>query len=285
MNTTRCSSVPDETGITGRVEVEFCRRGERTIVERQQFLGLLRMSRPVYRREGTCPEVQLIHLGPGAMDGDDYEQRLTLGSGAMAVVGFQSYAKVLPGAVGATQRTSITLGSESYLTMRPNVVIPYSHCTYTSVTDIYAEDGARAIVADVLTAESTQAAELDCNLVSLTTRLFRPDGFVLRDCIQVGRHSLSRGHIWSSEFPVLGNVILVGAGRHVENALHQVVESIDPAKAQVGVSYLVGAGVVIRIMAGRVQFVEQVIERVSHILEADAQRQRFEVEQAGVVSE
>ncbi len=259
--------------------VEFCRRGERTIVERQQFLGLLRTSRPVYRCEGTCPEVQLIHLGPGVIDGDDYEQRLTLGSGAMAVVGFQSYAKLLPGAVGATQRTIITLGSESYLTMRPNVVIPYSHCTYTSVTDMYVEDGARAIVADVLTAESSQGAtNLDCNLVSLTTRLFRADGFVLRDCIQIGRHSLSRGHIWSSEFPVLGNVILVGVGRRMENALHQVVESIDPAKAQVGVSYLTGAGVVIRIMAGRVQFVEQVIERASHLLEADVQRRRFEVE-------
>ncbi|GMA62755.1 urease accessory protein UreD [Alicyclobacillus fastidiosus] len=251
--------------ITGRIDLEFRDERGRTVVERQQFSGLLRASRPVYRGAGNCPEIQLVHLGPGCMDRDSYEQRLVLGKGTSAVVGFQSYAKLLPGAVGATQRTTVMLEPGSRLTMKPNVVIPYPNCTYASTTSVHVSEGAQVTMSDILVhGQDTPPDALACNQVSLTTLAFRDAQLVLRDCLQVGLQSLGRGRVWAKGWPVLGSVYILGdVSRPLEQGLRQVIESFVEMDIQVGLSQIEHAGFVMRILGGRVQLVEHVIERIS----------------------
>lgn len=265
----RSLSMPDV--ITGTVNLTFRQEAGVTLVEGQQSTGLLRASRPIYRGARRCPEIQLIHLGPGSMNGDGYAQRITLHEQAEAIVGFQSYNKVLPGMAGSSQRTDITLGASSRLTLKPNVVLPYPDAVYTAQTDVQLGPGAIASIAEILVGGQTpDIASLAFGKLSSTLRVFRGDKLILRDAIQIGRQSLGRGRIWADGFSVLGSVYLIGDfPEQLEQNLREHCGALQSAEVRVGVSYLAEAGFVLRILGTRIQLVERVIERAYGVIDPD----------------
>lgn len=194
-------------------------------------------------------------------------QQLVVGEEARAVVGYQSYSKVLPGATGSTMHTMIKLGERSQLLLKPNVVIPFKDARYAATTQVHLASGASAAMSDILISrQDTQTDGLACTHVALTLHVYRDTKMIMRDCLQVGLQSLGRGRIWSKEFPVMGSYYLLGdVSRQLEQALLESANSISSTEVRVGVSFFENAGFVIRILAKRVQLAEQVIEAVTKL--------------------
>lgn len=246
------------------MDISFLQHYGITIVDQQKSTGLLRVSRPVYRGNRESPEIQLIHLGPGCMNGDTYEQHLAVGESACAVLGYQSYAKVLPGTTGSTLKTTVALGTNSRLTMKPNVVLPYKDSKYASTTQVHLAEGARIMMSDILVnGQDAQRERLAFAQVSLALLVYRDSTLVLRDCLQVGAESLGQGRIWAKGFPVLGSLYLLGdVSRQLEQTLCQIGNEASATDVRVGVTYRENAGFIMRILGKRVQVVERIIEQV-----------------------
>lgn len=253
---------------TGTLDLDFQARNGMTRLVHQRFSGLLRASRPVYRRSRIAPEVQIIHLGPGNMNGDIYQQRIQLGPDAVASIGYQSFSRVLPGLYGSSQTTTISLQSGSLLRMGSNVVSPFSQSKYVSTTDIYLAASAAAFIPEILlTRQEKEVASLDILRLKSTLRVFQRDRLVLRDCLDVGRESLTGARAWTRGYPVLGNLYMLGIPEASEPLFQQICAEARRPILRAGVSVIEGTGLVMRMLGSRVQDIQDMMNRAAEVYE------------------
>lgn len=251
-------------GTTGRLELHFVNQMGRTVMDKQQSAGLLRASRPVYHRGETRPEVQIVHLGPGTMSGDRYEQRFILHEGSKVDLRYQSYTKILPGTEGSTQQTWIYLAPQSVLCMKTNMLIPYTDSVFSSYTDIHLSDSARVIIPEVILGNLT-SKEKQPDFLNLTSvlRVYAGEQLILRDRLDIGKQSLTGGRAWARQYPVLGSLYILGAfSSGLEGDLHEICRKAMQKDVQVGVSQVTGVGYVLRILGQRIQCVQAIFETV-----------------------
>jgi urease accessory protein len=253
------------------LDIFFLAKNGVSRLEHHRFSGLLRASRPVYRRTAYCPEVQMIHLGPGCMDGDRYEQQIYVGESAEADVAYQSFTRVMPGGAGSTHALNIHLKSHSTLRMGPNIVIPFAQSKYISHVDVHFGNGARAFIPEILlTRQNSLEETLDFIRFQSTFRVFRSGEVVMRDCIDVGLESLTCGRGWSTRFVALGSVYLLGLPDGEEPRLQRLCREVTGPGLRAGVSAIDGVGIAMRVVGSTVQDVQRVIDKARYCFETFA---------------
>ncbi|WP_217994676.1 urease accessory protein UreD [Alicyclobacillus kakegawensis] len=136
---------------TGRLRMELAERRGRTEIQSLVEEGALRLSRPVYG-VGPDPQLYLIHVGGGCVEGDVYELTVVCHTGSRAVLTTQSATKVYKSPVRpVTQSLAIELAPGGCLDFRPDVIIPYEDARYHQRTHVRMSSSARLLYSEILT--------------------------------------------------------------------------------------------------------------------------------------
>ncbi|WP_067927473.1 urease accessory protein UreD [Alicyclobacillus shizuokensis] len=137
--------------LTGRLWIELAERRGRTEIESLVEEGEFRLSRPVYG-VGPDPQLYLIHVGGGCVEGDAYELTVVCESGSRAVLTTQSATKVYKSPVRpVTQSLAIELAPGGCLDFRPDVIIPYENARYHQRTHVRMSSSSRLLYSEILT--------------------------------------------------------------------------------------------------------------------------------------
>lgn len=254
--------------LDGSIEIEFGLEGDRTVVAMQRCHGLLTCSRAMYIADSWRPELKLVHLGPGVMAGDRYEQRLKLTEGTKADIGYQSFSKILPGAQLSCVHTTITLEPNTSLKMRPNVILPYQGTNHKATTDIYVQGNAQAIWTEIcMLPPNTEGNLLSLQQFSTIFRIYREGKLAVRDSLKLGHETLTCGRKWDVQYPVVGTMYVIGNVRNIEVMRKKwwgICEESRSSTLQIGMTTTDGSGVIVRMLADRVQTVEAFSQRIQN---------------------
>ncbi len=108
----------------------FQQVGGRTALVDSSSQGALRVIRP-FLVDSTAV-VQIMHVGPGALAGDEYELDITVGPECRVVVTHQSATRIHPMPPGqfARQDIRLTVGERGRLDYLPGLNIPFSGASF-----------------------------------------------------------------------------------------------------------------------------------------------------------
>lgn len=92
--------------------------------------------------------VQLMHVGPGVMGGDQLSVEVVVESGAQALVVAQSAAKIHAMHPGerAQQRVTLRVARGASLEFHPGLTIPFAHSDFCQHIEVELEPGARFLM-------------------------------------------------------------------------------------------------------------------------------------------
>ncbi len=156
-----------------RGELRLTIRSEqgRTRVAGAYCAGPLKVIRPFELPEGRVV-LQVLHVGPGLLGGDELEVQVHVGPGAKAVLVSQSATKVLrtDRGDGARQRVVLTVQDGAELEYYPGLVIPFAGASYRQVLDVRLEGAARVGMLEVVALGRTARGEASA-FRSLSSRL------------------------------------------------------------------------------------------------------------------
>jgi len=125
-------------------------RGGETYVVRASAGGPLKVLRPFLLPDGRAV-VQVVHVGPGLLGGDELRVSVCVEAGAGAVVVSQSATKVLGMRLGqrACHRVTLLVHEGGALEYYPGLVIPFAGAELLQDQEVLVEGGGRVGVLDL----------------------------------------------------------------------------------------------------------------------------------------
>lgn len=140
-------------GKRGLMDLEFERRGERTVRSRYSYHPPLQMFQPIYLdpHRPDMPFAMLLQNGGGMLQGDRYRIDIHCKPGAAAHITTQSHGKLYKCEENfVTQFVGITAEAGSFLEFLPDTMIPYRDARFFQHMAIRVEPSATVIVGDIL---------------------------------------------------------------------------------------------------------------------------------------
>lgn len=140
--------------------------------------------------------VQVLHVGPGILGGDDLEVRVDVEPGAKAVLVSQSATKILGMETGggARQRAVLTVRDGADLEYYPGLVIPFAGASYRQVHEVRLEGAARLGIMEIVALGRTARGEISA-FRSLSTRLrvWHEGRLIFGDALELTPHVCDPG--------------------------------------------------------------------------------------------
>lgn len=151
-----------EPGVRARLRAQFERRYGRTALSRSDFRFPLKLAKTFPAGPaGEALAVTVMDATPGLMNGDVYELDWHIGERCAVSATTQSYTKIHPcPTVEASQTISIRVEAGGSFVYMPQPTIPYEGARYRSTVDVSLAEGARFLMADILTPGRTHRGEL-----------------------------------------------------------------------------------------------------------------------------
>jgi urease accessory protein len=151
-----------------RLELKLSQRNGRTAVLDSFFTAPLKIAKPFYHESHT--EVMLMCASPGMLDGDRYDIKISLSSGARAAMTAQSYNKIFQSKSsfhpehsesneteisqlidgGSFQNIEIRLESGSKFRFSPPPAIPFQRSRFSGRTNVFLEDDSAYLSCDII---------------------------------------------------------------------------------------------------------------------------------------
>ena len=206
-----CSPASD-SGWQARLELDFARHGERTVLARRRHVGPLAVQRPFYpdgpAGQGGACHVYLLHPPGGVVGGDALDIVVNAGAGSRALVTTPAAGKLYRSA-GACARLSqrLRVDEGAQLEWLPQPTIPFAGVNARISTRVDLAPGGRFIGWEIVCLGRTDSGEHYAGQLGLALELWR-DGAPLwlerarydGDELLVAPHGL-RG------FPVSGTLL------------------------------------------------------------------------------
>jgi urease accessory protein len=132
------------SGVDGRVELHFARRGARTVLVRSQIETPMAMIRPFELSDGRAV-VQLITLGPGLCGGDRVRADITADEGTRVAITTTAATRIMTMDADqhAEQHVTLTVGRGALLEYYPTISIPFPGSALTQSVHVEAASDAR----------------------------------------------------------------------------------------------------------------------------------------------
>lgn len=234
-------------GWQARLELDFARQGERTVLARRRHVGPLAVQRPFYPDGpgGAC-QVYLLHPPGGVVGGDVLDIVITAGAGSRALVTTPAAGKLYRSAGACARLTQrLFVDEDALLEWLPQPTIVFSGVNARVGTRVDLAAGGRFIGWEIVCLGRTDAGERYAGQLHLSLELWR-DGSPLwadrarydGDELLVAPHGL-RG------FPVSGT--LLASPAPVPEVLAAIRAAMDAHRA-----VLTGASTVDEVLALRV---------------------------------
>lgn len=189
------------------------------------------------------PCVYILSSSGSQIDGDRYEQRITLAEGASAHISTGAATKLASMRYNHTawqQRFDLAAGA--YLEYLPEPVIPCSHTRLYAHTTLCADRTATAVYAEIFSCGRRSSGErFHYDILSVATEAVRPEGERLfREKFVIRPAECSPSTLGAMNgYDLLGNVILLAPPDITEAVYNQTPSCIDPARrTAAGVSRL-----------------------------------------------
>jgi urease accessory protein len=177
-----CSPVSD-AGWQARLELDFARHGERTVLARRRHVGPLAVQRPFYpdgpgERGGAC-HVYLLHPPGGVVGGDALDIIVNAGAGSRALVTTPAAGKLYRSA-GACARLSqrLVVDEDAQLEWLPQPTIAFAGVNARVGTRVDLAPGGRFIGWEIVCLGRTDSGERYTGQLHLSLELWR-DGATL----------------------------------------------------------------------------------------------------------
>lgn len=167
----------------GLIEINFVKRGDRTVADRIYREGNSRVSAPI-RDTGNTPVYFLISTGGGFIEGESYFQSVTLGSNTHAVLTTQTpnYVYKCINNNLTKQETILNVNAGALLECYLDEVVPYKDTRYFQEMTINLEEKSSLILTDGLTSGWSQDGQpFQYCSVRLKTRIFKDGKLLLND--------------------------------------------------------------------------------------------------------
>lgn len=249
---------------TGEVRLGLTRRGGRTVATEQFCHGALKVMRPSYETEAQVPRWTLMNPGGGYVEGDRYSVRIRLGPGSATVIDAQAATKIYRCERDeARQRTAVTLGSGSVLTLRPRPLIAYRDARYVQDTVVEMDPTARFCSRELITAGWSPDAtpfSFDCIRLRLTVRftdqsLALVDNLVLQPTLlDLRSPTVLAGHSH------LGTLAMVGSHVPAFETVRSACRLADPNDCcRSAVGGVAGRSVLVRCLGETTEQVDKVL--------------------------
>lgn len=136
--------MPRPSGVDARLRLVFRARGGTTYLAEQHAQAPLGIVRPFPRADGGV-FLQIVHVAPGLMGGDEYRLDVTVEAGARVILTGTSAMKVhraRPG-VRAAQHARFTVMDGGALEYYPGLTIPFADAEFVQTLDVVLVPGAK----------------------------------------------------------------------------------------------------------------------------------------------
>ncbi len=189
------------------------------------------------------PCVYILSSSGSQVDGDRYEQRITLAEGASAHISTGAATKLASMRYNHTAwRQHFDLAAGSYLEYLPEPVIPCRHTRLHAHTTLCVDPTATAVYAEIFSSGRRSSGERFCyDLLSVTTEALRPSGErLLREKFVIRPDRRTPATLGAMNgYDLLGNVILLAPPDVTEAVYSQTPSEIDRSRhTAAGVSRL-----------------------------------------------
>lgn len=244
-------------GKVGRLRLGFEHRRGRTGLVTMERQAPLLVQRPLYWDE-SVPDMaclMIIHSSGSVLQGDRFDVRIDVGSGARAHVTTQAATKVHQmDANYAAQVQEVTVAPGGYLEYLPGLTIPHRDARYVTDTRVIIPPDATMLLSETVMPgrkyhDDGELFEYD--VFSSTVRVQRPDGrrlFTEKLLIEPPRHSVRATGVMGG-FDVFGTVYALTSVEVADRVMARTPPSYEPDAVVSGATPLPNdAGVVLRVL-------------------------------------
>ncbi|VAX28515.1 hypothetical protein MNBD_NITROSPIRAE01-125 [hydrothermal vent metagenome] len=135
----------------GRLEVQFERRGDKTLARILRQAAPLKVLKAFYPEDESIAHLYILNSTGGILQGDRMEIKIHLAANAEAVVLMPAATKIHPCPSGdARQTMRFRLDAGAVLEYLPEPLLPFSEAVFFQETDIFLEAGASLFFGDIL---------------------------------------------------------------------------------------------------------------------------------------
>ncbi|MBE6184439.1 urease accessory protein UreD [Heyndrickxia ginsengihumi] len=249
---------------TGKLEICAATRENKTIISNCYYEGALKVSRPIYLEEQT-PNLYLIHIGGGYVDGDMYVTTLRLEEGAELIVTTQSSTKVYKTPVHPVlQRTHIELKKGSVLEYLPDPLICFEGSRFSQETIVHLDEDACFMLSDIITPGWAEDGSLFYyDWIRSKLKIFKYNRLVVYDHLWLQPDGEMDGILQLDGYTHIGTFLVIHNSVD-QRFLDQVYEEVEMFHEDVrfGVSLLPVNGFIFRVLANRTPIIEQVMTHI-----------------------
>lgn len=171
----------------GTIEMEFTKRGSRTVASRLFRHGNSRISSAIAVPRSD-PYYFLISTGGGYTEGEHYEVGIDVGEGAHAILTTQtpSYIYKCDRGLTTTQHQAMAVGAGGLLEYYADEVMPYANARFEQTTEVHLAAGAALIYVDGLSSGwSPDAAPFRFAHAFLSASFYREGKLIALDRLAV----------------------------------------------------------------------------------------------------
>lgn len=244
-------------GKVGRLRLGFEHRRGRTALVTMERQAPLLVQRPLYWDE-SVPDMaclMIIHSSGSVLQGDRFDVRIDVGSGARAHVTTQAATKVHQmDANYAAQLQEVTVASGGYLEYLPGLTIPHRNARYVSDTRVTIPADATMLLSETVMPGRKYHAEgelFEYDVFASTVRAQRPDGrplFTEKLLVEPPRRTVRATGVMGG-FDVFGTVYAMTSPEIADRVMARTPPSYEPDAVVSGATRLPnGAGVVLRVL-------------------------------------
>jgi urease accessory protein len=136
----------------GRLALELCRDGERTVIRRQHSQPPLQIFGLQDSAQSHGAYLQIVNPCGGLFEGDTAEVEVSVGQGVHLHLTTQAATKIYPAEHGGItcQRTRLRVAAGAVLEYFPLPLIPFAHARYVQETTVALASGGVCLLAEVL---------------------------------------------------------------------------------------------------------------------------------------
>jgi urease accessory protein len=240
----------------GKLDLEFKRAENRTVLSGRRHFGPLRVQKPLYPEGPAVCHVVVVHPPGGVADKDDLRIRLALQPGAHAVLTTPGATKWYKASEGSTFRVEVESLAGAILEWLPNENIYF--CGTSAQTDlrIRLADGATALGWDINVLGRTASGESwSSGQIQQHIEIVRDDGipFWAERSSLPADSSIRLSRQGLAEYPVFGTFWCAGGDRESATIENLAIDLPFDSNLRAGVSRLPNNLLLIRAVGHRIE--------------------------------
>lgn len=244
-------------------------RGQRTVLQKCFCSPPLKIADITEDRKGKELQVMLMSSSPGILDGDVYEQQISVGAGCHLELTTQSYQRLFQMKEGATQTVEVHLAPGSSFFYLPHPVVPHAQSIFTAKNTIHVAEDCTLVWGEIISCGRKMNGEVfKFSMYRSSTEILMGNRLVVKENMLLEPAKLQMGSVGQWEgYTHQASLICLNSQMDTNAVAAQL---IDDLKAQPGIAFGVSAlpvnGLIVRFLGNKAEPLYNWIRRTAAFL-------------------